>query len=242
MGIFHETIWKEKDRRIVFKNKIFNKVLLTGSFIVTLLIIAKLSGVLQYAFVPQAGNEPTIKRRSLVFMSNILPYDKYKMLVYNQNNTRYEKGTYVQRLVGIENDKIHIKNGVLYVNDTLIDSRFNLKHNYKIDRAFSNHLIIDKGVSENEIFPFGEEYFIAQLSKNDLNDDFFYERFINTTQDTAIFNTYHKEWTGDNFGPLIIPKNKLFFLGDNRNGSLDSRYLGFVDKKDIVGRVFYPKN
>ena len=53
---------------------------------------------------------------------------------------------------------------------------------------------------------------------------------------------YNRNWTVDNFGPVTIPKGKTFFIGDNRNASLDSRYVGFVDKKDIVGAVIYPKN
>ena len=240
MGVFHEIIQKEKHRRIVFKNKIFNRVLLAGSFIVTLFIIAKLFGVLQYAFVPQAGNEPTIKRQSFVFMSNILPYEKFTILAYNQNNQNYPGGVYLQRLIGEENDIVLIKDGNLYVNNVLID-QFNVKHSYKIDRAYANDLTL-KGLDDHEIFQMNENDFITQLSDKELNNSFTYERFISQSPDQDINKVYHKNWSADNFGPLRIPKGKLFFLGDNRNASLDSRFLGLVDKKEIVGRIFYPKN
>ncbi len=224
----------------MFKSKIFNRVLLTGSFIVTLFIIAKLSGVLQYAFVPSAGNEPTIKKRSFVFMSNILPYEKFKMIAYHQNNPAYPGGVYVQRLIGAAKDKILIKNGDLYVNDILID-QFNVNRSYKIDNEYVNDLIL-KGAEVDEIFQLDNSYFIAQLNKKELNNNFFYERFINPNTDQDIYKVYHKEWNADNFGPITVPEGKLFFLGDNRNASLDSRYLGFVDENEIVGRIFYPKN
>ena len=42
-------------------------------------------------------------------------------------------------------------------------------------------------------------------------------------------------WTTDNFGPLKIPDNCYFVLGDNRHNSQDSRYFGFVKKEDIKG-------
>jgi len=41
----------------------------------------------------------------------------------------------------------------------------------------------------------------------------------------------------DNFGPHIVPKEKLFMMGDNRDQSYDSRYWGYVDLKQIKGEA-----
>lgn len=41
----------------------------------------------------------------------------------------------------------------------------------------------------------------------------------------------------DNFGPVTVPENFLFFLGDNRDNSLDSRFWGFVSKDKVLGKA-----
>ena len=41
----------------------------------------------------------------------------------------------------------------------------------------------------------------------------------------------------DNFGPVTVPPDKIFVMGDNRDQSYDSRFFCFVDLKDVMGKA-----
>lgn len=55
--------------------------------------------------------------------------------------------------------------------------------------------------------------------------------------DIQVSGFYNNNWTKDNFGPLVIPKDSYFFLGDNRPVTADSRTFGVIPKDKIVGRA-----
>lgn len=50
-------------------------------------------------------------------------------------------------------------------------------------------------------------------------------------------STDGRAWSGTY--PVTIPEGKCFLLGDNRDASMDSRTIGPVDLKNIIGRALF---
>lgn len=79
-----------------------------------------------------------------------------------------------------------------------------------------------------------QEPYEVHDSTDPVADDFKWQRdFLAPGVNRATYVGSLHTW-----GPLVVPTANYFVLGDNRNNSLDSRYVGFVPRASITARPF----
>ncbi|RYJ44935.1 signal peptidase I [Flavobacterium beibuense] len=214
-------------------------LLFTGIFLGTiffLLIVCRVLGIINLYNAPTSSNEPTIKLGDTFFASSLKKAEVGDFIIY-----KCEYGSCFFRLVGVENDTLEIRDGVLFRNGINFDKDYNLQHNYLIDIEEIKKLPEnEKDYFSQKAYPilFNNKYLTTSAEDSIMyKAKFPFKRKLDSIPDKFIVETFGKNWNKDNFGPIIIPANKVFVMGDNRDNAMDSRYIGLIDKRDIKATI-----
>jgi len=57
--------------------------------------------------------------------------------------------------------------------------------------------------------------------------------------DQPLYEPYLLEKPNSDFGPIVVPNDSVFVMGDNRNNSADSREWGFLPMENVTGRTLF---
>ena len=96
-----------------------------------------------------------------------------------------------------------------------------------------NKLFINDRAIEYQ--PANKQYPVT-IWRDEINRDVIDELLVNHRHPIALTpaNTLIED-----YGPVKVPANHYFMMGDNRHNSADSRYIGFVDRSLLLGRASY---
>ena len=207
--------------------------------LVTILVTItfKLTDALQVFPFNSNANEPTILRGRIVFTSNLKEPGRFDFIFFN--NRSQPGSTWLSRICGMPGDSVEIRSGDLYVNGKAVDSLFTLSHSYIVSMKDTATLHLPAG---NPPLIISEENALVVVPDNKIKKSgIHYSRYVLPAEviDAQVKKTFGEEWNIDNFGPVAVPKNSYFLLGDSRTGSVDSRYIGFVNKKDFRGTLLF---
>lgn len=122
---------------------------------------------------------------------------------------------YVKRLVGLPGDRLQMRNGQLYINDTLLKREktgsYEIRgEDLEAGDPYFRRIFARQGTLYSETLPEGRIHTILEMSDEDEADN------------TPVFT---------------VPAGHYFMLGDNRDNSRDSRFIGFVPRENLVGRA-----
>lgn len=97
--------------------------------------------------------------------------------------------------------------------------------------------IVDNIISVNSI-P-SKAIFIKEFTDEGVPILEFEEELPNGRKHLIFKLKYPYDSTKSNIQSIVVPPDSYYLLGDNRDNAADSRYIGFINKKDIKGRIIY---
>lgn len=130
---------------------------------------------------------------------------------------------YIKRVVGVPGDRVEYRNKQLIVNGKQVAMERNG----------------DYSVNDSALNSFRHELFTEKLG------DVAHKIIVNPDAPSVLLAQVHQfankencSYNDDGF-VCKVPTGQFFMMGDNRDGSADSRYWGFVPEENIVGRAFF---
>lgn len=153
------------------------------------------------SFAPPAAWAPFVHYR---------PVHRGDIIVFYKPNSETPDMFLVKRAIAISGDRIHLRNGIVYLNGVAQDEPYAGKPQ-------------TDGNPMHAYTPYRDDF--PSTPPGPMDDV------------TALWGDELPSHIQN--GDLVVPPGKVFAMGDNRTESLDGRYWGFVPQENIVGRPMF---
>ena len=168
--------------------------------------------------IPSGSMQPTILVGDRIFV-NKLAYDfKIPYTTFHLSKWSDPKRGEIVVFFSPENGKRLIKRVIGTPGDTIAMTD---------NRLFINDRFVDYSSFRQQD--------IDKIEKDLQDGNLFFTENLKGKQHAVMFSPSRPALRS--FGPITIPRGKYFMMGDNRDNSADSRFLGFVDRELIVGQA-----
>ena len=210
---------------------------------VVLYFLARVFNLIQFYSNETPAMEPTLKKGTTMLATNLKPPARNSIVAFKVNSLRNaaEESTHVSRIIGLENETIEIKDGIVLIDGNTVDHSFEIlsaikmQYNDYVQLSEKHNLEL---VNPNQ--PVGQHAFVYMTNSEVkiLEDQIDFKPLdlpISGNRKYRINKIVKKGWSTNNFGPIKVPENHFFMISDNRNNCLDSRFYGFIGKDKIIG-------
>jgi signal peptidase I len=162
-------------------------------------------------FLPQRE----IRRGDIIVFK--YPGNRYDPKRDDRPDNRPITTNYVKRVIGLPGDHIRIEGRNVIVNGKPLPE-------HRIEAVDKNDNKSPLGVDNDPPGKPGETYNV------------YYHPGSGDEQSSEDYDAFKHEGNGHE---LVVPQNKYFVMGDNRENSEDSRYWGFVPRDLVIGRAMF---
>ena len=211
-----------------------------AALVLLVFVGGRLSGMLNWYRVKTPSMEPTLKEGDLLITSNMKEPQTMDLICYKIKLQDHEE-VWVKRLVAWPGEKLEIKNSLVYIDGKIRDDPA------KIYRAF---IMAREDYDQHgrqlrnapPALPISEDSVLVNLTSEELK---LFGDGVKIRPKPDDPNSYkgenfylsEKGWSMSDFGPMVIPADSCFAIGDYRCNSMDSRLMGCVALNKIKGVV-----
>lgn len=195
-----------------------------GGFIILLLGLFTFRSIIaDWNAVPTGSMKPTILEGDRIWVNKLsyglrIPFTNIRVATLGEPKRgeivvfpEPETGRrYIKRAVAIAGDKVEVRDNRLYINDFEVGYQ---------------------PYTSTQVAQFGEIPQSPNENARRIEPQYYMENIDGHKHSISVLTPF------SNWGPEVVPEGHFFAMGDNRDESRDSRYIGFIPNDTLIGKA-----